>query len=157
MAQNKFSLSLEITTQPENFHSIKVGVVIHEVEVEYENNEELEEKIMEKQNIIQNILVEAKNLALTNRVYSSKIDYHTKDNENVSVKITDLNQDSKRDSLIDILGEESDTDVGLGSLNDFNLGEGVLIEGEAVLSDIDMDDEADIGADRSKEDDGLDI
>lgn len=140
MAKNKFSLNLEITTQPENFHAIKVGVTMHEVEVEYESNEELEEKVIEKQNILQNILVKAKNLALTENIYSSEVFYHTKNNESVSVKIIDENQDNKRNSLEDILGEDEDIE----SLEDFDLDSDILEEGDIFVESIEEDDGLDI-------------
>lgn len=109
---NKVTLTfnVEITCQPKQFHSLRMGVVVHEVEVEYDNKDDLEHKFLEMHELYQDILVKAKELALQKGVYSGdiRVNYNS-DGPSVTVNVDD---NGSYDSVIDdIFGEDDDSSI----------------------------------------------
>jgi hypothetical protein len=150
MAKGKFSLNLEVTTQPESFHSVKLGVSMHDIEIESDNEGDLKEILKKKQEFLQEILLQGKELALVNKIHSSEANLHTNNDENITLRINNDKQDTKNEALEDIFGDDVDSDEE--DLTDAILSwDGDELEDDsAVIIDF-------FGNDEDDEDDGLDI
>ena len=110
MPKTKISLSIESTSQPKQYHSLKMGIIIHEVEIEYENDQDLNEKIMSIENKYQMVLNNAKNLALDNKLYVGTIEnfYDNELNSEVLLKYGDQRQEENKEYVDTFEDEEDD-------------------------------------------------
>lgn len=105
MSVEKITFSVEMTTQPKAYYAVKLGIMVHEVEVEYDSDEELQQKCLDIQNKYQAILVDAKNVALKNEIYSSKVTEFN--DEGVDVVVTVKGPDSSDDDFLESLDKEN--------------------------------------------------
>jgi len=95
MSEVTLSLSVEVVAQPKQYHSVKMGIIIHEVKIEYGTDEELTERVMAIEEKYQSILNKAKNLAIEKNLYTGKIE-NLYDRE-LDSQVTLINGDQKQE------------------------------------------------------------
>jgi len=91
MSEVKLSFSIETTCQPKQYHSLKMGLIIHEVNFVFEDQADLEQQIMDLQKKYQKVLNDAKTLAVKKGLYSATTETYYDDDfkTEVSIKVGD--------------------------------------------------------------------